>query len=89
MSSAGFASGGRARSKSALSTVTSKAETPTAASAAPAARGVSRRREQSPAQPMAAINGHFTHQADASRSTNVSGWKRMLSPNEDTAPSHA
>ena len=65
------ARGGRARSKSALRIVTRTPAAATAPSAASVARG-RRRLRQSPAAAIAANSGHLTHQADASRSTNVS-----------------
>lgn len=80
--------GGRARSKSSLRTVTATPAAATAANAATVARGRQRRR-QSPAAPSIAISGHLTHQADASRRTNVSGSQRTLSPTVEAAPSHA
>jgi hypothetical protein len=80
--------GGLARSNSSLRTVTVAPAAATAPNAATVARGRQRRR-QSPAAPSIAISGHLTHQADASRSTNVSGCQRTLSPKVDAALSHA
>lgn len=78
------ATGGRARSNSSLKIVTSSPAAATAPSAANVARGRQRFR-QSPAAAIAANSGHFTHHADASKSTNVAGLQRMLSPNADAA----
>lgn len=80
--------GGRARSKSSLKTVTSAPAAATAPNAATVARGRHLRR-QSPAAASAAINGHFTHHADASKSRKVAGPQRMSSPKEEAAPSPA
>jgi hypothetical protein len=82
------ARGGRARSKSSLKIVTRTPAAATAPSAASVARGRHRLR-QSPAAAIAANSGHFTHQADASRSTTVAGLQRMLSRTTDAARSHA
>ena len=82
------ATGGRARSKSSLKTVTRAPAAATAPNAANVARGRHRRR-QSPAAASAAINGHLTHQADASKSRKVAGPQRMSSPKEEAAPSPA
>ena len=82
------ATGGRARSKSSLKTVTATPAAPTAPSAAKVARG-SRRFRQSPANAIAAKSGHLTHQAEASSSTKVAGLQRMLSPSADAAWSPA
>ena len=82
------ATGGRARSKSSLNTVTRIPAAATAPIAANVARGRHRLR-QSPAAAIAANSGHLTHQAEASRSTNVAGLQRMLSPNADAARSRS
>ncbi len=80
--------GGRARSKSSLKTVTNAPAAATAPNAANVARGRHRRR-QSPAAASAAIKGHLTHHAEASRSRKVAGPQRMSSPKEEAAPSPA
>jgi hypothetical protein len=68
-----------------LSTVTVTPALATAATAANVARGSSARRAASPTAPTAAISGHFTHHADASRKTTVSGCQRSDSANEEAA----
>src|SRR5918996_5335780 len=87
-SSPGSATGGRARSKTSFSSVTSSAAVVIASAAAAAARG-KHLRFASHAQPTAAINGHFTNHVDASRKTAVSGPQRTSSPNADAALSKA
>ena len=82
------ATGGRARSKSSLKTVTRAPAAATAPHAANVARGRHLRR-QSFAAANAAINGHLTHHADASKSRKVAGPQRMSSPKEEAAPSPA
>lgn len=74
------ANGGRARSNVSLNSVTSRALTATAPSAAAAARGSRRRQLASPHAPTSANSGHFTHQAEARRKTPVSGPQRIVSP---------
>jgi hypothetical protein len=78
------ATGGRARSKSSLITVTRTPAAATAPSAAKVARGRQRLR-QSPAAAITANSGHLTHQADATSKRKVAGLQRMLSPNADAA----
>jgi hypothetical protein len=80
--------GGRARSKSSLKTVTSAPAAATAPNAANVARGRHLRR-QSPAAASAAINGHLTHHAEARSNRKVAGPQRMSSPKEEAAPSPA
>ena len=85
-SSAGSATGGRARSNRSLSSVTSIAAVSTASAPAAAARG-RHLRFASHAHPAATMSGHFTNQVEASRNTNVNGAQRTSSPSADTAPS--
>jgi hypothetical protein len=59
----------------------------TALAAAAPAHGRSLRQGRSNAAPTAAIRGHFTHQAEASRNSTVSGAQRIDSPNVETAMS--
>jgi hypothetical protein len=81
----GSATGGLARSNHCFRSVTTSPAAATAAPAAKVARGRLRHLAASPAAPKAAINGHFTHQAEASRKTTVSGCQRRPSANEEAA----
>jgi hypothetical protein len=70
-----------------LSSITASPAAATALAAAAPAHGRRRRQGRSNAAPRAAISGHFTHHAEASRKSRVSGVQRMLSPKVDTAMS--
>ncbi len=71
------ATGGRARSVTSLSSATETAAAPAAMLADSAQTRVQRRRA-SPTAPNAAMSGHFTHQADATTNTPVSGSQRRV-----------
>jgi hypothetical protein len=85
----GSASGGRARSvKSFMSTVIPSAA-PTASVAQRAAVGSQARLAASPIAPTTATRGHFTHQAEATTKTAVSGPQRISSAHPIAALSHS
>jgi hypothetical protein len=72
-STAGSASGGRARSVACFSSTVRPSATAAAAAAASMAVGSRRLFAASQQPPAAAISGHLTHQADASTKTAVAG----------------
>jgi hypothetical protein len=70
-----------------LRSITARPAAATALPAATPAQGSRRRQGRSNTTPNAAISGHFTHHAETSRNSAVSGAQRTLSPNVDTAMS--